>query len=425
KGLEYNAVLCPFLWTPADTARRSRVQFHDAAGRLTMDLRGKRGAAPEAVAAHAREALAEEMRLLYVAVTRARKQCVIYTGDIQQQGVSALGHLLGESMREGGKALAEALPERIAWSAVEPESAAPVPPSEPAPERPLAARSFPGAIRVPAFLTSFTGLTAGTSREEPERDEPAPERPAPPDAEVADIFRFEKGARAGEFFHEVLETLDFQQPEQLAGLIPTKLAVHGLSGAPYAGSVAAKLAEVLEVELAPGLRLRDVPLEARLSEAEFSVRLPALSPGDLRALFTDAADPALDPEALGRLRFQPVSGFLRGFIDLFFEHAGRYYLVDWKSNWLGNRPEDYDLPGVEAAMRAHHYALQAHLYVLAADRFLAARVPGYDYETHFGGVFYLFLRGVERGNPQRGIYRACPPLALVEKLRALAAAHTP
>lgn len=420
KGLEYNVVFCPFLWTPADTSRRNRVQFHDANGRLTLDLRGKRGATPDAVAAHGREALAEEMRLFYVAVTRARQACTIYTGDIQQQGVSALGYLVGDPMLSGIQALATALPERIACTFVEPDTALSISMAEPAPERPLAARIFPGAIHVPAFLTSFTGLTAGTSREEPERDEPAAEVPAPSPATPPDgIFRFEKGARAGEFFHEVLEELDFQNPAQLATLIPAKLAVHGLAGAPFAGAVEAKLTELLEVELSPGLRLRDVPMQARLSEAEFSVRLPALRPADLRTLFADAADPALDPEALGRLRFQPVAGFLRGFIDLFFEHGGRYYLVDWKSNWLGDQPEDYDLPGVEAAMRAHHYALQAYLYILAADRFLAQRVPGYAYETHFGGVFYLFLRGVERDNPRRGIYRAHPPLALVEKLRAL------
>lgn len=426
KGLEYGAVFCPFLWNPADTARRSRVQFHDVQGRLTHDLRGKEGAEPEAVAAHAREALAEEMRLLYVALTRAKRRCAIYTGDIQQQGVSALGHLLGEPMGDGARELAGALPERIVFAPIEPEPAgdraARAQTTEAAPPM---AREFPGTIRVPAFLTSFTGLASGTSREERERDEPAAAPAVPEPAEVADIFRFEKGARAGEFFHEVLEKLDFQRPEQLRDLVPKTLAAHGLAGAPFAGAVAAKLEEVLEVELEPGLHLGGVPMEARLSEAEFSVRLPALSPADLRAVFLDADDPALDAEALGRLRFAPVSGFLRGFIDLFFEHAGRYYLLDWKSNWLGGRPEDYDPPGVTAAMRAHHYALQAHLYVLAADRFLAARLPGYDYETHFGGVFYLFLRGIERGNPRRAIYRSRPPLALVEKLRGLTASPTP
>jgi len=112
-----------------------------------------------------------------------------------------------------------------------------------------------------------------------------------------------------------------------------------------------------------------------------------------------------------------VEGFLRGFIDLLFTHEGRYYIVDWKSNWLGNSPGDYDLSGVQASMRVHHYALQAHLYVLAVDRFLAARLTDYDYERHFGGVYYLFLRGIDRANPQRAIFRDKPALALVKKLR--------
>lgn len=422
KGLEYDVVLCPFLWCPADTPRRQRVQFHDEEGRLTLDLRGKRGASETAVRAHAREALAEEMRLLYVAVTRARHRCLVYGGDIQQPGLSALAHLLGGEMRNGMEALAGEFPERIIFSMIEPESEPSAETDAASPAAELAARVFPGAIHPPAFLTSFTGLTAGTSREEPERDRPAQPDRAPAEAaegERPGIFQFGKGARAGEFFHDVLEHLDFRRPGQLAELVPAKLAAYGLGGTPHAAAIQAKLAEVLEVELEPGLALRQIAPADRLSEAEFSARLPALRPEMLREVFAEAASPALDPEALGELRFAPVAGFLRGFIDLFFRHEGRYYLLDWKSNWLGDRPEDYDEPGVNAAMRAHHYALQAHLYVLAADRFLARRLPGYDYERHFGGVFYLFLRGIERENPRRGIHRLRPSLALVEKLRAL------
>ena len=422
KGLEYNVVLCPFLWSPADTPRRDRVQFHDAEGRLTLDLRGKRGAAPEAVKQHGMEALAEELRLLYVALTRARHRCYLYAGDIQKPGPSALGHLLGEDLLNAMESLAATHPESIACTLIdadEPESIAPKTDATPAPR--LVARSFPGAIHAPAFLTSFTGLTAGTSREEPERDHPlepaAPDEPRP--LEPDGIFLFEKGARAGEFFHDVLEHLDFQNPGQLDALVPAKLAAHGFAGTPHAGALKRKLAELLEAELAPGLQLRKIPNAERLAEVEFSTRLPLLRPEDLRALFSGHATPALDPEELGSLPFSPVAGFLRGFIDLLFRHEGRYYIVDWKSNCLGNRPEDYDRAGVDAAMRAHHYALQAHLYVLAVDRFLAARLPDYDYEAHFGGVFYLFLRGVDAAQPERGVFRCRPDLALVEKLRAL------
>ena len=217
----------------------------------------------------------------------------------------------------------------------------------------------------------------------------------------------------------MLEHLDFQKPEQLNQLVPAKLAAYGFSGTPHAGALQRKLAELLDVELAPGLQLRKIPNTDRLSEVEFSTRLPLLRPEDLQALFSEHGSPALDPEELGALRFSPVAGFLRGFIDLLFRHEGRYYIVDWKSNWLGNRPENYDRAGVDAAMRAHHYALQAHLYVLAVDRFLAARLPDYDYETHFGGVFYLFLRGVDASRPERGVFGCRPALTLVEKLRAL------
>ena len=422
KGLEYNVVLCPFLWSPADTPRRDRVQFHDAEGRLTLDLRGKRGAAPEAVAQHGLEALAEEVRLLYVAVTRAKHCCYIYAGDIQKPGPSALGHLLGDELLHNIEALAAEHPASIACSFIEPDEPVAIAlQTEPATPVRLAPRVFPGSIHCPAFLTSFTGLTAGTSQEEPERDrplEPVPLSELPP-AELDGIFQFEKGARAGEFFHDVLEHLDFQKPEQLNQLVPVKLAAYGFSGTPHAEALKRKLAELLNVELAPGLRLRAIPHEDRLSEVEFSTRLPSLRPDDLQTLFRGHESPALDPEELGELRFSPVEGFLRGFIDLIFRHEGRYYIVDWKSNWLGNRPENYDRAGVDAAMRAHHYALQAHLYVLAVDRFLAARVPDYNYGTHFGGVFYLFLRGIDASNPGRGVFGCRPALSLVEKLRAL------
>lgn len=423
KGLEYPVVLCPYLWCPADTPRRKRVQFHDRDGRLVFDLRGKDGADPGDIEEASREALAEEVRLLYVAVTRAKKRCLVYAGDIQQPGVSALGWLLGD-LRTGPGTLAASHPERIALTMIEPEvSAAFVPGAEPDAPTPLPARVFPGTIRPPAFLTSFTGLTAGTGGELPERDA-APAAPLVAEAApapVAGIFQFEKGALAGEFLHDVLEHLDFREPAQIEPLVRARLAAYGLGATPHAGAVVEKLTELLEVELEPGLTLSRIAPADRLSEAEFSTRLPSLRPEDLRAVFEAFPSPVIDTVALGTLRFAPVEGFLRGFVDLFFRHDGRFYIADWKSNWLGERPADYDAPGVEAAMRSHHYALQAHLYVLAADRFLNARLPGYDYERDFGGVFYVFLRGVERGNPERGICRMRPPLALVEKLRALSA----
>ena len=107
---------------------------------------------------------------------------------------------------------------------------------------------------------------------------------------------------------------------------------------------------------------------------------------------------------------------MRGFIDLVFRFDGLFYIVDWKSNWLGNRPSDYDQPNLRSSIQRHYYFLQYHLYAVAADLFLRARIPGYDYKRHFGGVFYIFLRGVDPAMPERGIFRDRPDASLIRDL---------
>ena len=113
---------------------------------------------------------------------------------------------------------------------------------------------------------------------------------------------------------------------------------------------------------------------------------------------------------------QALEGFLSGFVDLVFEHEGAWYVIDWKSNHLGNRPEDYGRDAVWEAMCEHDYVLQYHLYVLALHRYLAWRLgDAYDMEKHLGGVWYVFLRGVD-GSGNHGFFRDRPPRGLIEAL---------
>jgi exodeoxyribonuclease V beta subunit len=109
---------------------------------------------------------------------------------------------------------------------------------------------------------------------------------------------------------------------------------------------------------------------------------------------------------------------MRGFIDLVFEAGGHYYLLDWKSNWLGNTAADYAPDRLAATMAREHYYLQYLIYTVALHRYLKQRLPNYDYETHFGGVYYLFLRGIV---PERktGIFRDRPRWELIETLDEL------
>ena len=214
--------------------------------------------------------------------------------------------------------------------------------------------------------------------------------------------------------------MDFQNLENLSELIESKLGIYGFSRTAHRPAIHRLLEQLVEIELEPGIRLRDVPKQARLSECEFCFQLARLTPAILAKTIgqwqTVAADIRLQ---MGRLRFDPIEGFMRGFVDLLFRFRDRYYLVDWKSNWLGNQPSDYEIEGMERAMRKHNYYLQYHLYTLAADLFLEKRLPGYSYETHFGGVFYIFLRGLDPKDASRGIFRDRPAAKAVESLRRL------
>ncbi len=119
----------------------------------------------------------------------------------------------------------------------------------------------------------------------------------------------------------------------------------------------------------------------------------------------------------GLLDFQQVQGMLKGFIDLVFEHEGRYYVLDYKSNHLGYTAADYSQDAMRHAMIEHRYDFQYQLYTLALHRLLSNRLPDYDYEKHMGGVFYLFLRGMKSGDTSRnGVYHCRPSLSLISQL---------
>jgi exodeoxyribonuclease V beta subunit len=108
---------------------------------------------------------------------------------------------------------------------------------------------------------------------------------------------------------------------------------------------------------------------------------------------------------------------MKGFVDLVLRHEGRFYVLDYKSNHLGDRPEDYGPVQIARAMTEHRYHLQSLIYTVALHRYLRGRLPGYDPGRHLGGSLYLFLRGMrpELG-PERGVFRSRPSPALIQDL---------
>jgi exodeoxyribonuclease V beta subunit len=156
-----------------------------------------------------------------------------------------------------------------------------------------------------------------------------------------------------------------------------------------------------------------------------AARFTAASLADVLAEHAQAPGVCSYAERVRSLGFARLQGHLRGFVDLVFEHGGRFYLVDYKSNHLGEAVGDYQADSLEQAMHAHHYTLQYHLYVVALHRYLRQRLSDYDYARHMGGVYYLFLRGMAPGHePGTGIHFDRPPAELIGALSALLAGET-
>ena len=169
--------------------------------------------------------------------------------------------------------------------------------------------------------------------------------------------------------------------------------------------------------------LSEITNEKRLNELKFYFPLNVITPGRLKKVFDKfGRSGVMDnfPETIDRLRFSPVQGFMKGYIDLVFRCQDRFYILDWKSNYLGSQPENYGRENLISAMAANFYILQYHIYAIAMHKYLSARLPDYSYDKHFGGVFYIFLRGVNpRFGDQSGIFIDKPAIELIDELSKL------
>lgn len=429
KGLEY-----PLVWLPFITNFRVQDQafYHDRSSfEAVLDLSD----AEESVELAEAERLAEDLRLLYVALTRSVWHCSLGVAPlVRRRGdkkgdtdvhQSALGRLLqkGEPMDAAGlRGAIEALccddiacqipaqPDGEPWQVAQSVS------------RELSAKILQRTPGDSWRVTSYSGLQQrghGIAQDLiPRLDIDA--------AGVGEVIeesgltphQFPRGASPGTFLHSLFENLDFTQPVD-PHWVEEQLALGG-----YDAHWTPVLTEWLDAILQAPLNETGVSLSqlsAREKQVEMEFYLPISQP--LIANQLDALIRQYDPLSAGcpALDFMQVRGMLKGFIDLVFRHQGRYYLLDYKSNWLGEDSSAYTQQAMASAMQAHRYDLQYQLYTLALHRYLRHRIADYDYERHFGGVIYLFLRGVDRENPQQGIYATRPDgelIALMDELFA-------
>jgi exodeoxyribonuclease V beta subunit len=460
KGLEYPIVFCPFLCdggTKSGGRELEGREYHDQWLLPVIDFNDYAGDPPALTAIKEQiklEQAAETVRLIYVALTRAVHRCYLVIGPYQTRSPknecarSMLNWLVAGNGRRAADWFDSTLSTQdldAAWAAVAAASGGALV-VDPLPTRPgvplqqasrdpstLTTPAPPGTIATGWRLSSYSGLSYGARSESAAGDHDARTigtpawGPPPADIPPDDILRFPRGPDAGDCIHAVFETIDFTNRSGWEAAIAKALASHpqgrhddptSLPPATWNRMLLHLALDVTTATLQPGLRLASVPMQRRLTELEFNLPVPDLSAG---ALNTALKQLGYDVPSL---TFGALKGYLKGFIDLVFEHRGQYFILDWKSNHLGYTPADYAGGPLARAMAEHGYHLQYLLYALALDRYLQLRVPNYRYDTHFGGILYLFVRGVRPtwpsvGDAVPGVFIHRPAEATIRALNQL------
>lgn len=436
KGLEYDLVFLPFVFSYREA---SEAKYYDAANdRTVLDITGNDASMKQAD----KERLAEDLRLIYVALTRAVYACFIGASPLRNgrstkepTGVhrSAIGYLIQNGQEGGINDLHQGLtkqqdeldcvvvadpPQQLEEKYVAPQEEIydlsakelqnPI-------DRNWRITSYSGLVKQGSHhvehdaTIEITGFDIDSSEEQDEADLVEPER---------SIFTFPRGARPGTFLHSLFEEIEFTQPATTEE--NTQIILGLMESEQLDEEWLPILQQLIDTVLATPLDGKSLLLNQkapsqRLVEMEFLLPIEVLSAPALNRVI-QRHDP-LSAKA-GDLGFQTVQGMLKGFIDLVFEHQGKYYVLDWKSNHLGDDVTSYHGEALKSAMADHRYDLQYQIYALALHRFLRSRLANYQYDHHFGGVYYLFLRGMD-GQSDHGIFAAKPTLDFLQEMDRL------
>jgi len=269
-------------------------------------------------------------------------------------------------------------------------------------------------------MNSFSGMAHDYPSEKPDYDRVDLSDSEEPDSNS--IFAFPRGSIPGTCLHSILESWDFNSTDTAAlkQLIEEKLFSHGIDEE-WADTVLDTLRSTLQAPLGETrIRLAELEAKQRLTELEFCFPLDNLNLDRFRQILSEPEFGMMGEfiSASKRLGSAHFKGYMKGYIDLVFEAGGRFYIIDYKSNWLGNSLSDYAPPRLIRPMAQHHYYLQYLIYTVATHRYLRSRLQNYNYADHFGGVFYVFLRGVSI-NSASGIFHTVPSYNLVRSLDQL------
>lgn len=459
KGLEYPLVFLPFVcsFRKINLRNTSMVKLHDSMGHLQMVV----NPGENELCLADRERLAEDIRMLYVALTRSCFATFLGVGVMGKSSTksgettsfheSGFGYLVS-----GGDMINTAdLPlilnefkgncDAIGIKPLpEPSSIGFKPESKK--DELSEALVFKGTIPRNWWITSYSGILIGAVM--PEQGElflnSSQEIGNSPDTASQDqlqetetqvtlalvgvrsdarsIHTFPRGPEPGTFLHDILEWaanhgFDRVAADRGATLNRVTQVCKRREWDEWSEVLTDWLMDLLRVELIlpdTTMVLSDISSKVCRAEMEFMF---AAHDVDVSVLDRLVFESVLPGKVRPILRNNLVNGMVKGFIDLIFCFKGRYFVMDYKSNYLGETEACYGKEAMAEAMLEHRYDLQYVLYTLALHRFLGARLVDYDYGRDVGGVVYLFLRAVN--GEGAGTYVDKPSLGLITKLDKL------
>ena len=362
------------------------------------------------------------MRLLYVSLTRASSRLYLYLRDTNNQfsknpisrclSLDPIPHLEILKSNSDFFDLRQVLDQSLTNSYSKPPNHSPLKPVD-----------FNGTIPSGRISSSFSNKVKGIEKEK-DLDENLPQRKVVPLNARIGPHSFPAGTKAGNFFHEVFENIDFAQ-KGFKEVIRRLLPVHGLHQANIEIAeeiVYSTLQATLDKHQGESFQLSELSQNDRIEELEFHL---LSSDFDLEELghFLDQVEPG-NPFATYLKGKKSLSSlvaelkFFKGFIDLTFKHNDKYFILDWKSNLLEGDQDAFAFENLFEEMKEADYLLQYHLYTLAIHRFLSQSSSlDYDYDLCFGGVYYLFIRGMCKGSkPDDGIFFDRPSKAIIQAM---------
>ncbi|MDH5230601.1 MAG: exodeoxyribonuclease V subunit beta [Gammaproteobacteria bacterium] len=439
KGLEYSVCFCPFLWEPVKKFPDSRKPLsissvhQNSQAQWQTVLAFHQHELAQVAELKLNEELSERMRLFYVALTRAKYRCYVYAGQVSNYENSALGWFFSQQLgfsadklKDIGQNL-QAIYEANAtlnktWSYAEMESA-PMNKTEFKQSRQIIedARKIIRQPRTSWVVGSYTSIL--------HRAEKHPnDMRFDDDNEAAENTNVQqqkqsmpRGAEIGLFFHEILEHINFtaSNENQYETLIRQLMAKYAISEL-WFDEVLATINQSLNTCFSNEYHFCLAQLQASqcVKEMEFNLKTKRFNLTQVIAIILKSETdlPFHIKQSLEQLGSYSLNGFLKGFIDLIFEHEGKYYIADYKSNYLGDGDHAYHAQAIIDDVAKHQYLMQMIIYTLALHQYLKQSLNNYSFEQHFGGVFYLYLRGMKPDVVGSGVFSYRPRQQLITEL---------